>query len=136
VVPGETTQLRVYDLTRLLEPPSKEHEVYFDIYKSSRNGQYWWVAKGENHKTLCSSELMTTKQACMNGIRAIEAAPVLPTSMTRPTSAPGTFRHAASGSEEPPTSASSSCPSAWLRARSHRGTLRSRLVASAGSSAT
>lgn len=46
--------------------------MYFDIYKSSRNGQYWWVAKGENNKTLCSSELMTTKQACINGIRVIK----------------------------------------------------------------
>jgi len=46
--------------------------VYFDIFKSSRNGQYWWVAKGENHETLCSSELMTTKQACMKGIRVVK----------------------------------------------------------------
>ena len=46
--------------------------MYFDIYKSSRNGQYWWVAKGENNKTLCSSELMTSKQACVNGIRVLK----------------------------------------------------------------
>lgn len=46
--------------------------MYFDIHKSSRNDQYWWVARGENHKTLCSSELMTTKQACINGISVIK----------------------------------------------------------------
>lgn len=46
--------------------------MYFDIYKSSKNGQYWWVAKGENHETLCSSELMTTKESCLNGIRVIK----------------------------------------------------------------
>jgi uncharacterized protein YegP (UPF0339 family) len=42
------------------------------IFKSSRNGQYWWVAKGENHETLCSSELMATKQSCINGIRVVK----------------------------------------------------------------
>jgi uncharacterized protein YegP (UPF0339 family) len=47
--------------------------VYFDINKSSRNGQYWWVAKGENNETLCSSELMTTKAACIKGIRGVKA---------------------------------------------------------------
>lgn len=46
--------------------------MYFDIFKSSRNGQYWWVAKGENHETLGSSELMTTKQACVHGIRVVK----------------------------------------------------------------
>jgi uncharacterized protein YegP (UPF0339 family) len=46
--------------------------MYFDIHKSSHNGQYWWVAKGENNKTLCSSELMTTKQACINGISVVK----------------------------------------------------------------
>lgn len=46
--------------------------MYFDIYKSSHNGQYWWVAKGDNHETLCASELMITKRACMNGIRVVK----------------------------------------------------------------
>ena len=46
--------------------------MYFDIYKSQRNGQYWWVAKGENHETLCASELMTTKAACKRGIRVVK----------------------------------------------------------------
>lgn len=46
--------------------------MYFDIYKSSTTRQYWWVAKGGNHETLCSSELMTTKESCLNGIRVIK----------------------------------------------------------------
>ena len=46
--------------------------MYFDIYKSSKNDQYWWVAKGENNKTLCASELMISKQSCINGIKVIK----------------------------------------------------------------
>jgi uncharacterized protein YegP (UPF0339 family) len=46
--------------------------MYFDIYKSSKNDQYWWVAKGQNHETLCASELMTTKESCLNGIRVVK----------------------------------------------------------------
>ena len=46
--------------------------MYFDIYKSSKNNQYWWVAKGENHETLCASELMTSKQSCISGIKVIK----------------------------------------------------------------
>jgi len=36
------------------------------VFTSDRTGdwgQYWWVAKGNNHETLCASELYTTKQA-------------------------------------------------------------------------
>jgi uncharacterized protein YegP (UPF0339 family) len=47
--------------------------MYFDIYKSTKNGQYWWVAKGENNKTLCSSELYTTKQAAKDTIKVVKA---------------------------------------------------------------
>ena len=46
--------------------------MYFDIYKSRSTGQYWWVAKGGNNETLCSSELMTSKQSCKNAIRVIK----------------------------------------------------------------
>ena len=46
--------------------------MYFDIHKSTKNGQYWWVAKGGNNETLCSSELMTTKESCLNGIRVMK----------------------------------------------------------------
>lgn len=46
--------------------------MYFDINKSAKTGQYWWVAKGENNKTLCSSELYTTKQAAKDTIKVIK----------------------------------------------------------------
>lgn len=46
--------------------------MYFDIYKSERTGEYWWVAKGANNKTLCSSEQYTTKAAAKNAIRVIK----------------------------------------------------------------
>lgn len=52
--------------------PKGAATVYFDIHKSSRTGQYWWVAKGENHQTLCSSELLTTKQSCKDAIKVIK----------------------------------------------------------------
>lgn len=37
--------------------------VYFDIYKttSGYSQKYWWVAKGGNHETLCSSEMLSSK---------------------------------------------------------------------------
>lgn len=46
--------------------------MYFDIYKSAKNGQYWWVAKGENNRTLGSSELMISKQSCVDAIKVIK----------------------------------------------------------------
>jgi uncharacterized protein YegP (UPF0339 family) len=46
--------------------------MYFDIHKSSRTGEYWWVAKGDNNKTLCSSEQYTSKAAAKNAIRVIK----------------------------------------------------------------
>lgn len=46
--------------------------MYFDIHKSSKTDQHWWVAKGENHETLCSSELYTTKQAAKDTIKVIK----------------------------------------------------------------
>ncbi len=46
--------------------------MYFDIHKSSKNGQYWWVAKGGNHETICSSELYTSKASAKHGIRIIK----------------------------------------------------------------
>lgn len=46
--------------------------MYFDIYKSAKTGQYWWVAKGSNHETLCTSELYTTKQAAKDTIKVIK----------------------------------------------------------------
>lgn len=45
--------------------------MYFDIRKNAK-GEYWWVAKGENHETLCASEMYTTKQSAKHGIRVVK----------------------------------------------------------------
>lgn len=49
--------------------------MYFDIYKtrSSYPQKYWWVAKGDNHETLCTSEMLSSKQTCLNTIRVIKS---------------------------------------------------------------
>jgi uncharacterized protein YegP (UPF0339 family) len=46
--------------------------MYFDIHKN-KQGEYWWVAKGENHETVCASETYTTKAAAKHGISVIKA---------------------------------------------------------------
>ncbi len=46
--------------------------MYFDIKKSSKTGEYWFVAKGKNHRTLCSSELYESKQSAKHAIRVIK----------------------------------------------------------------
>ncbi len=48
--------------------------MYFDIYKTSSSypQKYWWVAKGGNNETLCSSEMLSTKAACINAISVIK----------------------------------------------------------------
>jgi uncharacterized protein YegP (UPF0339 family) len=45
--------------------------VYFDIHKNAQ-GQYWWVAKGENNETICASELYTAKASAKHAIRVIK----------------------------------------------------------------
>lgn len=45
--------------------------VYFDIKKNVK-GQYWWVAKGENHETLCQSETYTRKESAKHAIRVLK----------------------------------------------------------------
>lgn len=48
--------------------------MYFDIYKSTTRypHKYWWVAKGNNHETLCHSEMLSSKQACIDTIRVVK----------------------------------------------------------------
>lgn len=46
--------------------------MYFDIKKSSKTGEYWFVAKSGNHGTLCTSELYKTKQSAKHAIRVIK----------------------------------------------------------------
>lgn len=43
----------------------------FQILKSN-NGGYFWRLKGNNHETLCYSEVYTTKQAAYDGIAAVK----------------------------------------------------------------
>jgi uncharacterized protein YegP (UPF0339 family) len=46
--------------------------VRFVIRRNSA-GQYWWRAVGGNNEILYASELMTSKQACLNGISVVKA---------------------------------------------------------------
>jgi uncharacterized protein YegP (UPF0339 family) len=45
--------------------------VRFVIRRNSA-GQYWWRAVGDNNEILAASELMTSKQACQNGITVVK----------------------------------------------------------------
>lgn len=49
--------------------------MYFDIYKSGTaySQKYWWVAKGDNNETLCSSEMLSSKQACIGAIKVLKS---------------------------------------------------------------
>lgn len=49
--------------------------MYFDIRKTTTEHpqKYWWVAKGGNGETLCHSEMLSSKQACVNAIRTIRS---------------------------------------------------------------
>jgi uncharacterized protein YegP (UPF0339 family) len=42
--------------------------MFFEIYKSGENGTYWWEAKTEDDRTMCSSELMPSKETCVAAI--------------------------------------------------------------------
>jgi uncharacterized protein YegP (UPF0339 family) len=45
--------------------------VYFAIYKS-KPGAYWWVIKSDgNHETLVSSEILGSKQRCIDSINIV-----------------------------------------------------------------
>lgn len=43
----------------------------FEINKSS-NGQYYFVLKAGNGKTIATSEMYTTKDSCKNGIQSVK----------------------------------------------------------------
>lgn len=43
----------------------------FEINKSS-NGQYYFVLKAGNGKTIATSEMYTTKDGCKNGIQSVK----------------------------------------------------------------
>lgn len=51
----------------------------FEIRKSS-TGQFYWRFQGRNNEILCHSEMMTSKAAVLNGIKAVkDDAPGAPT---------------------------------------------------------
>jgi len=45
--------------------------LYFDIKKSEKTGEYWFVARAANHGTLCTSELYKSKASAKHAIRVI-----------------------------------------------------------------
>jgi uncharacterized protein YegP (UPF0339 family) len=49
--------------------------MYFDIRKNPQapGHQYWWVARGDNGETLCASEMLSSKQACISTIKVIKS---------------------------------------------------------------
>lgn len=49
--------------------------MWFDIHRSTKPlaQRYWWVATGGNGETLCVSEMLSSKQACIDTIRVIKA---------------------------------------------------------------
>jgi uncharacterized protein len=49
--------------------------MYFDIKKSEKTGEYWFVAKAGNHGTILTSELYKSKQSAKHAIRVIKDDP-------------------------------------------------------------
>lgn len=49
--------------------------MYFDIHKNPQAAghKYWWVARGNNNETLCTSEMLSSKQACISTIKAMRS---------------------------------------------------------------
>ncbi|MBI5357517.1 DUF1508 domain-containing protein [Candidatus Saccharibacteria bacterium] len=47
--------------------------MYFQIFKNpSLQQPYWWVIKSSgNHEIMCHSEMLSSKQACINAIAKI-----------------------------------------------------------------
>lgn len=45
--------------------------IMFEINKSS-DGQYYFLLKAGNGKTIATSEMYTTKDSCKNGIQSVK----------------------------------------------------------------
>lgn len=46
--------------------------MYFEVFKSPKNQQYWFVIKSHgNHSTLAISEMYTRKENAFNAIQVI-----------------------------------------------------------------
>lgn len=46
--------------------------MYFVIRKN-KDGKFWWRAVGENHEIMAASQLMKSKQSCLDAIATIKA---------------------------------------------------------------
>jgi uncharacterized protein YegP (UPF0339 family) len=46
--------------------------MFFEIYKSAEGGTYFWEAKSEDEKTLCSSEPMPSRETCLAAILIVK----------------------------------------------------------------
>ena len=48
--------------------------MYFDIHKnpSTPGHKYWWAGRGGNHEVTCVSEVLSSKQACIDAIRVVK----------------------------------------------------------------
>ena len=53
--------------------------MYFQIWKSSRNNQWYWSLRASNHATIATSgEGYWNKSDCMNGIMLVRKAATAP----------------------------------------------------------
>ena len=54
--------------------------MYFEIYRSTSNGQYWAIARGGNNEKVWQTEMYTTKQSAINAVHMLQtgaaAAPI------------------------------------------------------------
>lgn len=46
----------------------------FEIHRSTKQpGKFWWRGVGDNNEVMCSSQLLSSKQACVHTIRVVKA---------------------------------------------------------------
>lgn len=43
------------------------------VIRKNADGKFWWRAVGDNNEIMAASQLMTTKQACLDSIATIRA---------------------------------------------------------------
>ena len=47
------------------------HEIEFQI-RRAKSGGYWWHLVAANSEIVCSSQVYTTKEACIDGARWVK----------------------------------------------------------------
>lgn len=50
----------------------KKNIMGYYVVKQAKDGQFYFNLKAGNHEIIASSEMYTTKQACMNGIASVQ----------------------------------------------------------------